>query len=290
VTLYDAAPEIGGQFNWPSAFPGKEEFHETLRYFRRRLELLKRPRAPGRARVGVEDAARRRTTSSCWRPASSRDGRAFSRRRPSARCCPISRCCARASATWGKRVAIVGAGGIGFDVAEFLVHEDHSPSSIDRRGVAWGTGAWSTRRLSARGGVRGREAQEPSKAARQVWLLQRKTSKPGAGLGKTTGWIHRAALKSHGVEMLSGVTYDGVDDRGLHITVEAEAIACSKSITSFCARARSHCGISSPTCWRRGGACIASAARMSPPSWTQSAPSTRARGSPRPSEPSFRRR
>jgi 2,4-dienoyl-CoA reductase (NADPH2) len=111
----------------------------------------------------------------------------------------------------GKRVAVIGAGGIGFDVSEFLV-EDHSPTmDLDAWKREWGVGDPE----AARGGLVKPEVTPP---ARQVTLLQRKATQPGKGLGKTTGWIHRAALKKKKVEMLAGVNYDAIDARGLHIS------------------------------------------------------------------------
>jgi 2,4-dienoyl-CoA reductase (NADPH2) len=119
------------------------------------------------------------------------------------------------SRTVGRRVAIIGAGGIGFDVAEFLAHDGPS-TALDREAWRreWGVGDPS----DARGGVAGVRAQ-PAPPAREIMLLQRKTGKPGAGLGKTTGWIHRTALKMKRVQMLGGVRYDRIDDAGLHITI-----------------------------------------------------------------------
>ena len=119
------------------------------------------------------------------------------------------------SRTVGRRVAIIGAGGIGFDVAEFLAHDGPS-TALDREAwrLEWGVGDPS----DARGGVAGVRAQ-PAPPAREITLLQRKTGKPGAGLGKTTGWIHRTALKMKRVQMLGGVRYDRIDDAGLHITI-----------------------------------------------------------------------
>jgi len=215
VTLFDAQAEIGGQFNMAKRIPGKEEFHATLRYFRRQLELLQvRQQLGNRVDAASLLAAQfdvivLATGVQPRRPAfpgidhpkvlSYIDVLAGQRE-------------------VGKRVAIIGAGGIGFDVAAYLC-EDHSSSlDIESFMAEWGVDMT----LAARGGVQGRVAQV-HESRRHVWLLQRKAAKPGATLGKTTGWIHRATLKSHGVEMLSGVTYDGVDDRGLHITVEAEA-------------------------------------------------------------------
>jgi 2,4-dienoyl-CoA reductase (NADPH2) len=115
----------------------------------------------------------------------------------------------------GRRVAIVGAGGIGFDVAQFLVHEPAAPAEeLSAWMREWGVADPGT----ARGGV---AAPRPSPPAREVHLLQRKARKPGAALGKTTGWIHRTVLKRKGVEMLGGVSYERIDDRGLAIAVGA---------------------------------------------------------------------
>ena len=114
----------------------------------------------------------------------------------------------------GAKVAIIGAGGIGFDVGEFLVHEGASPSLDTQRWMAeWGVDP----AFDAPGGL---AKPRPEPPARQVWLLQRSPGKPGARLGKTTGWIHRATLKAKGVKMLGGVEYLGVDDEGLHIRID----------------------------------------------------------------------
>jgi 2,4-dienoyl-CoA reductase (NADPH2) len=117
----------------------------------------------------------------------------------------------------GKKVAIIGAGGIGFDVAEFLVQEGESPSLDTKRWMSeWGVDA----NFHTEGGL---VPPRPEPPARQVWLLQRTTGKPGAKLGKTTGWIHRSTLKAKGVKMLGSVEYLGVDDSGLHIRVDGSA-------------------------------------------------------------------
>jgi 2,4-dienoyl-CoA reductase (NADPH2) len=116
----------------------------------------------------------------------------------------------------GQRVAIVGAGGIGFDVAEFLVQAGPSPSLDPHRYMReWGV----DEAYRERGGLMRPQVEAP---ARQVWLLQRTPSRPGRTLGKTTGWAHRASLKAHRVEMLGGVGYERIDDAGLHITVHGE--------------------------------------------------------------------
>jgi 2,4-dienoyl-CoA reductase (NADPH2) len=227
VTLFDARNEIGGQFNLAKRVPGKEEFHATLRYFRRQLELLGVKQQLG---TRVDAAAlvagqfdvivlatgvqpRRPTFPGIDHP------KVLSYLDVLTGKCEV-----------GKRVAIIGAGGIGFDVAAYLCEDHASSVDVESFMAEWGVDMT----LAARGGVQGRVAQV-HESRRHVWLLQRKTTKPGAGLGKTTGWIHRAALKSHGVEMLSGVTYDGVDDRGLNITVEAEARVLEVDHVILCA-------------------------------------------------------
>jgi len=119
----------------------------------------------------------------------------------------------------GSRVALIGAGGIGFDVAEFLSHSNDHDSSQSSEAFAqeWGIDC----SLEARGGVEGVKAQPP-KSVREIWLLQRKAGKPGKTLGKTTGWIHRLSLKKRGVHMLGNVRYERIDERGLHISINGE--------------------------------------------------------------------
>ncbi|PKM03743.1 MAG: NADPH-dependent 2,4-dienoyl-CoA reductase, partial [Gammaproteobacteria bacterium HGW-Gammaproteobacteria-6] len=116
----------------------------------------------------------------------------------------------------GQRVAIIGAGGIGFDLGEYLVHHGESPTLDTERWMAeWGVAA----NFEGRGGL---TPARPEAPARQVWLLQRSPGRPGAKLGKTTGWIHRATLKAKGVQMLGGVEYLGLDDAGLRIRVDGK--------------------------------------------------------------------
>jgi 2,4-dienoyl-CoA reductase (NADPH2) len=209
VDLFEAAAEIGGQFNLARRIPGKEEFHETIRYFRRRLEL-----------AGVRLHLARRVTAADL--AGYDDvvlATGVAPRDPKIRGQDDPRVLSyvdvlRDARPVGRRVAIVGAGGIGFDVAEYLVHDGGSPSlDIDLWRREWGVGDPA----AARGGVAGVKP-EPLPPARQVYLLQRKKTKPGAGLGKTTGWIHRSALKMKRVKMLAGVNYEGVVEKGLAIS------------------------------------------------------------------------
>ncbi len=212
VQLFDSASEIGGQFNMAKRIPGKEEFHETLRYFRHRLE-----------RAGVRVQLNTRVTADYLVPAGCDEivlATGVTPRSPGIPGQDHPRVLSYLDVLLhgkpvGKRVAVIGAGGIGFDVAEFLVHDGHSPTlDLDAWQREWGVRDPAV----ARGGVAGVQP-EALPPARQVYLLQRKAGKPGAGLGKTTGWIHRAALNRNGVEMLAGVTYDAIDEVGLHITV-----------------------------------------------------------------------
>jgi 2,4-dienoyl-CoA reductase (NADPH2) len=212
VTLFEAADAIGGQFNLAKIIPGKEEFEETLRYFGERLR-----------ETGVTLRLGTRATADILAAGSfdevllatgvvPRDPQIPGQDHPSV----VSYLeVLNGSRSVGRRVAIIGAGGIGFDVAEFLAHDGPS-TALDRDAWRreWGVGDPS----DARGGVAGVCAQ-PAPPAREITLLQRKTGKPGAGLGKTTGWIHRTALKMKRVQMLGGVRYDRIDDAGLHITI-----------------------------------------------------------------------
>ncbi len=214
VTLIDQASEIGGQFNYAKQIPGKEEFHETLRYFRHRLKdsgvdlQLGRTanaeslRASGHDEVVIATGITPRRVSF---PGSD-DPRVLSY---------IDVLGHHQSV--GARVAIIGAGGIGFDVAEFLVERSPSPT-IDV--VRW-TREWGVdMQLVQRGGL---QPPRPEAPARQVWLLQRSEGRLGARLNKTTGWVHRSTLKTKQVIMLGDVRYQRFDDQGLHITIDGNA-------------------------------------------------------------------
>jgi 2,4-dienoyl-CoA reductase (NADPH2) len=129
----------------------------------------------------------------------------------------------------GENVAIIGAGGIGFDVAEYLVHEGTSPSQdLELFNTEWGV----DRTYATAGGLKQPAPQAP---ARKVTLLQRKTSKVGAGLGKTTGWIHRAGLVAKGVNMIPGCTYERIDASGVHITIDGQAQLIEADTVVICA-------------------------------------------------------
>ncbi|MBA4285409.1 MAG: NADPH-dependent 2,4-dienoyl-CoA reductase [Xanthomonadaceae bacterium] len=209
VELFEQAGEIGGQFNMAKRIPGKEEFHETLRYFGTqitrtgvRLHLNTRVDAARLIEQQFDDVV----LATGVVP---RDPKIKGQDSPNV----VSYVdVLRGNAKVGEKVAVIGAGGIGFDVSEFLVSDGHSATlDLNTWKAEWGVGDPA----DTRGGLTRPEIAPP---ARKVTLLQRKAGKPGAGLGKTTGWIHRSALKMKQVEMLSGVNYDGIDDRGLHIS------------------------------------------------------------------------
>ncbi|MFK0139817.1 FAD-dependent oxidoreductase [Streptomyces murinus] len=208
VTLFDAASEIGGQLNVARKVPGKQEFDETLRYFRHQLDAHGVAVRLG-TWVGAEDLADYDEVVVAT---------GVTPRTPDIPGVDHPRVLGyldvlRDGAPVGERVAVLGAGGIGFDVAEFLTDGGDKASEDPRTYFRnWGVDMEYT----APGGL-----TEPRRPAppRQVHLLQRKTTKVGAGLGKTTGWIHRTELKHRGVTMVPGVRYDRIDDAGLHITV-----------------------------------------------------------------------
>ncbi|GGW95016.1 FAD-dependent oxidoreductase [Alteromonas halophila] len=216
VVLYDAADEIGGQFNIAKQIPGKEEFYETLRYFKRQIELHDNITLKLNTRVDAgmlnEAGFDEVLVATGIRP---RTPEIEGIDHPSV----LSYLdVLRDKKPVGKSVAIIGAGGIGFDTAEFLAHGDATPSQdIPAFMKEWGIDM----SFSARAGVEGMTPQ-PEPSPREIYLLQRKTTRVGAGLGKTTGWSHRAGLKMKGVHMVPGVSYEKIDDAGLHIEVDGE--------------------------------------------------------------------
>lgn len=209
VTLFEASDEIGGQFNVAKRIPGKEEFHETLRYFRHRLdETGVQQRLGTRADAALLAGFDEVVLATGIVPRKVDFPGADHPRVVGYLDVLLGR------VEVGPRAAIIGAGGIGFDVGEFLSHDGPSPALDPARWMAeWGVDP----SFEARGAL-ARPAPEPS--PRRLWLLQRSPGRPGAKLGRTTGWIHRATLKAKGVTMMGGVEYLGVDDAGLHIRVE----------------------------------------------------------------------
>ena len=213
VTLFDAASQIGGQFNIAKKIPGKEEFNETIRYFEKEITLCGVTLALGQT-VAADDL-------SDFDEVILATG--VTPRLPDIPGIKHTKVLGYLEvirgAPVGKSVAVIGAGGIGFDISEFLIHSGPSASQdIPTFMKEWGIDMTFT----ARGGVEGMVA-EFSPPAREVYLLQRSSKKVGAGLGKTTGWIHRTNLTKRGVHMISGVSYDKIDDAGLHITVGGNA-------------------------------------------------------------------
>ncbi|MCH6484644.1 NADPH-dependent 2,4-dienoyl-CoA reductase [Pseudoxanthomonas sp. LH2527] len=209
VTLFDAADEIGGQFNYAKRIPGKEEFHETLRYFR---HLLEDTRVEVKLSTPVTAADLAGFDEVVLATGITPRRVAFPGSDHAKVVSYVDVLSGRV--TVGARAALIGAGGIGFDVAEYLTHEGHSSSLDPARWMAeWGVDST----FEARGSL---VKPQPEPPAREVWLLQRSPGKPGARLGKTSGWVHRATLKAKQVKMLGGVEYLGVDDTGLRIKVE----------------------------------------------------------------------
>ena len=212
VTLFDAAAEIGGQFTIANQVPGKEEFNETLRYFRRRLEVTGVTLCLNTA-VNVEDL-----NNSDFDEIILATG--VTPRTPAIPGVEHSKVLSyidvlRHKKKVGKKVAVIGAGGIGFDVSEYLSHSGEASSqNIETFMSEWGVDM----SLQARGGIGGVEAKVPA-SAREIYLLQRKPSKVGASLGKTTGWIHRSGLAKKRVTMIPACEYQKIDDEGLHIKV-----------------------------------------------------------------------
>jgi 2,4-dienoyl-CoA reductase (NADPH2) len=213
VTLFDAADQIGGQFNIAKQIPGKEEFYETLRFYKRQIELHNVNLQLG-TKVGVEDLQGFDEVVVAT---------GITPRKPKIDGIDHPKVLSyievlKEKKEVGKKVAIIGAGGIGFDTAEFLTHEGKSPSlDVQKFLKEWGIDPQN----EVRSGIEGIEAQ-PEPSPREVYLLQRKETKVGAGLGKTTGWIHRVALKNKKVKMLNSVQYEKIDDQGLHVTVKGK--------------------------------------------------------------------
>ena len=210
VELFEARDHVGGQFDIAMRIPGKEEFAETIRYFTRRLDLS-----------GVKVHLGRRVDADELVDAGFTEVVVATGVVPRMPAIPgiehpmvmTYAELVRGERTAGARVAVVGAGGIGVDVSEFLTTEHSASLDVDAWKAEWGVGDPA----ATRGGLT-RPRPEPS--PRQVVLLQRKSSSIGKGLGKTSGWVHRAALRAKGVEQVTGVvSYDRIDDEGLHVTV-----------------------------------------------------------------------
>ncbi|MGC7099187.1 FAD-dependent oxidoreductase [Amycolatopsis lurida] len=205
VELFEAEPEIGGQFGIARLIPGKEEFAETIRYYRRQLEL-----SGVKLHLGTRATAAELTGFDEVVLATGVIPRV-----PAIPGIDHPKVLSyvdvvRHGKPVGDKVAVIGAGGIGVDVSEFLTHASSPALNLDEWRAEWGV---------AEGGLT--EAR-PEPSPRKVYLLQRKAERIGKGLGKTSGWVHRAALKAKGVEQLTGVNYERIDDEGLHLTFGKE--------------------------------------------------------------------
>jgi 2,4-dienoyl-CoA reductase (NADPH2) len=214
VTLFEASDRIGGQFNYAMRVPGKEEFRETLRYFRKRLELTGVDVVLGRTVTREELLQQGFDEVIVATGIVPRSPRIEGIDHPMV----LSYLdVLKNDAPVGKRVAVVGAGGIGFDISEFLLHDAHVPLPVPLQHWLdeWGVDF----KADINGGLRKPAPEQP---VREVFLLQRKAAKLGATLGKTSGWVHRATLQRKGVQMLAGVDYRKIDDKGLHITVDGK--------------------------------------------------------------------
>jgi 2,4-dienoyl-CoA reductase (NADPH2) len=216
VSLFEAAAEIGGQFNLAKRIPGKEEFHETLRYYRRQLEL-----SGVDLRLGTMADATALSGFDCVVLATGVQPRS-----PAIDGIQHAKAVSYLDVLNGKvevgpRVAIIGAGGIGFDVAEFLSQPAKDPLDFptpEEFSRNWGIDM----SLQARGGV-AEIKPDPTPSPREIYLMQRKPTALGKNLGKTTGWAHRLELRHRGVHMMPGVNYRRIDDAGLHIEVAGQS-------------------------------------------------------------------
>ncbi len=232
VKVFDSNNQIGGQFNIAKTIPGKEEFYETLRYFKRQIELQPNIELVLNHTVTYEELSQANydeivvatgVTPRQLQFEGIDHPKVLSYIQVLKERVPV-----------GKRVAIIGAGGIGFDTAEYLTHEGDSGSLNPEKFYAeWGID-------TSYAHVGGLKQPELEKSEREIYLLQRKTAAVGAGLGKTTGWIHRTGLKHRNVKMIAGASYDKVDDQGLHITVDGQTTVLEVDHVVICAGQESY--------------------------------------------------
>ncbi len=226
VTLFDSAKQIGGQFNIAKKVPGKEEFEETLRYFKRQISLtgvtLKLQTPVTANDLEQSDFDEVIIATGITPRKLDIDGIDH----PSV----LTYLDVFKGAKVGQKVAVIGAGGIGFDLCEYITQEGTSTSlDIPAFMKEWGVDM----SLEHRGGLLP-ETHE-AKSSKEVYLLQRKKSKPGAGLGKTTGWVHRTSLSSRGVRMIPSCDYQKIDDQGLHLTIDGKEQLLTVDTIVICA-------------------------------------------------------
>ena len=215
VTLFDASAEIGGQFNMAKQIPGKEEFYETIRYFQKQIDLHS-VEVKLNTKVSIKDLE-----NSSFDEIVLATG--IKPRELKIEGIDHEKVLSyidvlRDKKPVGKRVAVIGAGGIGFDVSEYLTHEGESTAlNIDAWLKEWGI----DKTMEARSGIEG-VTPEFEAAAREIFMFKRSKGKFGGNLGKTTGWIHRSTLKKKKVQFIGEVTYNKIDDQGLHYTQNEE--------------------------------------------------------------------
>ena len=227
VKIFEASHQIGGQFNIAKTVPGKEEFYETLRYFARQIELRPNIELILNHKATYEELSQANfdeivvatgVTPRQLQFEGIDHPKVLSYLQVLKERVPV-----------GQRVAIIGAGGIGFDTAEYLTHEGESGSlNPEKFYEEWGIDTQYEH-------VGGLKQPKVETSEREIYLLQRKTAVVGGGLGKTTGWIHRAGLKNRQVKMLAGVQYDKVDDQGLHITIDGQPSVLEVDHVVICA-------------------------------------------------------
>ncbi len=223
VTLFESEDELGGQFRLARMIPGKDEFEETLRYYRHQLELYDvdlrlGSRATATDLQGYDELVISTGVKPRKLDLDGADGKNVS----------LYNEVISGQKKIGKKVAIIGAGGIGYDMAEFLLHEDSRPQVVSKFMGEWGVDM----DYGHEGGLIKPTLEPP---LRELYLLQRKKTKPGAGLGKTTGWIHRSVLKKNGVKVMNGVEYLAISEKGLHIKHNNENITLEVDDIVVCA-------------------------------------------------------
>ncbi|MDH0835161.1 NADPH-dependent 2,4-dienoyl-CoA reductase [Acinetobacter johnsonii] len=232
VTVFDAASQIGGQFNIAKTIPGKEEFYETLRYFKRKIELQ-----PNIKLVLNHTATYEKLSAENYDDIVVATG--VTPRELTIEGIDHPKVLSyievlRERKSVGKKVAIIGAGGIGFDTAEYLSHEGESGSLNPQKFYdEWGID-------TSYAHVGGLKQPVLEQSDREIYLLQRKAKAVGASLGKTTGWIHRTGLKHRDVKMIAGASYDKIDDQGLHITVNDQPTVLEVDHVIICAGQESY--------------------------------------------------
>lgn len=227
VTIFEASNQIGGQFNIAKTIPGKEEFYETLRYFKRQIELQPRIKLELNHTATLDNLLSEdfdEIVISTGVIPRHLDIQGIDHPKVLSYIDVL-----KDRKSVGQRVAIIGAGGIGFDTAEYLSHEGESGSVNPKNFYdEWGIDTTYAH-------VGGLKAAKVEKPQREIYLLQRKASSVGGGLGKTTGWIHRTGLKNRDVKMVAGASYEKIDDQGLHIVVNDKPMILDVDHVIICA-------------------------------------------------------